>query len=84
MLIGYKGTTKIAYMQIFVRILTLFCANSGKIAMSGIDTDVRRQGKEAFKGVNQLPYVTDRQVGAAIAHLKQCISVKEGLFVRKI
>ena len=64
-------------MQIFESILTLFCANSGKIAMSGIDKDVRREGKELFQGVNQLPHVAARQVGTAIAHLKQCIPRKE-------
>ena len=58
MQIGYKGTTKIAYMQIFEDFLTLFCANCGKIAMSGIDTDVRREGKEVFEGCDQLPHVS--------------------------
>ena len=72
--IGYKGTTKIAYMQIFEDFLTLFRSNCGKITMSGIDTDIRREGKEVLEGRDQLSHITSRQVRSTVTHLEEGVS----------
>lgn len=57
--------------------LTTFCSDGGGFAMTGENLDVRRKGKEAIEGVDELGEIASGEVGAAITHLKEGVAREE-------
>lgn len=57
--------------------LTAFCSDGSGFAMTGENLDVRRKGKEAIEGVDELGEIATGEVGAAITHLKEGVAGEE-------
>lgn len=57
--------------------LTAFCSDSSGFAMTGEDLDVRRKGKEAIEGVDELGEIATGEVGTAVAHFKERVAGEE-------